>query len=297
MRCKNGFCDGGTADMRVIKKINNNVSLCVDSQNREVVAFGKGIGFRKPPYEIGLDQIKRVFYDVDPIYLAMVEQIPEKILKISMQIVDYTRNVLEDPVSSNLVFTLADHLHFAIRRCEEQVSIKLPILYDVEHLFEKETKIGYWALNLLKKELKVYLPKEEAACIALHIINAKQNRQTKSGIKEDDEIIEEITRIIEQYFGLSIDRNQFHYSRFSMHVRYLLQRGKKNEQVENENTALYESLSEMLPEVGHCVEKIDEYLQKELGIQLTKEERLYLIVHTSRLCSKEDSSQQQRDNV
>ena len=31
--------------MKVIKSINNNVSHCVDSKGREVVAFGKGIGF------------------------------------------------------------------------------------------------------------------------------------------------------------------------------------------------------------------------------------------------------------
>lgn len=274
--------------MRVIKKINNNVSLCMDSRNREVVAFGKGIGFARPPYEIELSRIERVFYDVNPMYINMVEQIPEEILKISMQIIDHTRDVLEDPVSSNLVFTLADHLYFAIRRNEENMSVKLPILYDVEHLFEKETEIGRWALREIQKKLKIFLPKEEAASIALHIINAKQNWKTESEIKQDGEIIEEITRIIEQYFELSVDRSQFHYSRFAMHMRYLLLRGKKNELVHNEDTTLYESLSETLPEIGRCVEKIDQYLQKELGIQLTKEEQMYLIVHTNRLCSREE---------
>ena len=37
--------------MKVIKNINNNISLCLDSRNNEVVAFGKGIGIPKPPYE------------------------------------------------------------------------------------------------------------------------------------------------------------------------------------------------------------------------------------------------------
>ena len=31
--------------MRIIKKINNNVALCVDHSGREVVAMGKGLGF------------------------------------------------------------------------------------------------------------------------------------------------------------------------------------------------------------------------------------------------------------
>ena len=32
--------------MRAIKKINNNVAICADSNNKELIAFGKGIGFR-----------------------------------------------------------------------------------------------------------------------------------------------------------------------------------------------------------------------------------------------------------
>lgn len=45
--------------MKVIKNINNNVSLCLDSKNNEVIAFGKGIGFTKPPYEIPLSEMIR----------------------------------------------------------------------------------------------------------------------------------------------------------------------------------------------------------------------------------------------
>ncbi len=45
--------------MKVIKNINNNCAVCQDSTGREVVAFGKGIGFKKPPYEIKLSQIER----------------------------------------------------------------------------------------------------------------------------------------------------------------------------------------------------------------------------------------------
>lgn len=40
----------GSLEMRVVKNINNNISLCLDSHNNEVIAFGKGIGFMKPPY-------------------------------------------------------------------------------------------------------------------------------------------------------------------------------------------------------------------------------------------------------
>ena len=32
--------------MKVVKCINNNVAICLDDDNNELVAFGKGIGFK-----------------------------------------------------------------------------------------------------------------------------------------------------------------------------------------------------------------------------------------------------------
>ncbi|MCH3943362.1 MAG: hypothetical protein LKE37_06810 [Atopobiaceae bacterium] len=36
--------------MRIVKKINNNVALAVDACGKDVVVFGKGIGFPQMPY-------------------------------------------------------------------------------------------------------------------------------------------------------------------------------------------------------------------------------------------------------
>ena len=49
--------------MKVIKKINNNVALCLDGNQRELIAFGKGIGFKPIPYELtDLSVIERTYY-------------------------------------------------------------------------------------------------------------------------------------------------------------------------------------------------------------------------------------------
>lgn len=34
--------------MKIKRNINNNVSLCIDSKNNDVVVFGKGVGFYRP---------------------------------------------------------------------------------------------------------------------------------------------------------------------------------------------------------------------------------------------------------
>lgn len=277
--------------MKVIKNINNNVSVCITSSGAEVIAFGKGIGFKKPPYEIELSQIERTFYDVDDMYIRMINDIPEQVLEISAQIVDYAKSILDYPVGANMVFTLADHINFAIQRAKNNLQIQLPILYDVEHLFEKEMQIGKNARELIHKKAKVYLPKEEAACIALHFINMDGIKGSYKNKNQDEEIIEEITNIIEQFFGISIDREDFNYSRFAMHMRYLIRRGENNELIGNENPDLFESLSQSLPKIRDCVIQISDYLEKTVGCQLTDEEHMYLILHTNRLCGREDHMQ------
>lgn len=98
--------------MKVIKNINNNVSICVDNSGKELIVFGKGLGFKKPPYEIELSEIERSYYDVDESYINMINEIPETIIKISDSIVNYAREKLKNPISSNIVFTLSDHINF-----------------------------------------------------------------------------------------------------------------------------------------------------------------------------------------
>ena len=52
--------------MQVIKRINNNVAVCLDQNHDELVAFGKGIGYPKTPYELtDLSKIKLTFYRID----------------------------------------------------------------------------------------------------------------------------------------------------------------------------------------------------------------------------------------
>ncbi len=277
--------------MKVIKNINNNVSLCLDSNNIEVVAFGKGIGFTKPPYEVDLNQVQRTYYDIDPMYINMISDIPEEILDISDNIINYARIKLDNPVSSNIVITLADHINFAIQRYKENMNIKLPIVHDIQYLFETEMEIGEYALKLIKKKLKVFLPKEEAAYIALHIINAESMNKNKKQEKLDEEVIDDICDIIEKDFQIKVDKIGFNYSRFVSHMHYLLKRGKKNEMVKSENQKLYESLINTYPKTYECTQHVRKYLKDQMNWDLSDEECIYLMLHINRLCAREDCYQ------
>ena len=274
--------------MKVIKCINNNVAICVDGNNRQLIAFGSGIGFKKPPFEVALSQIERTFYDIDLGLISMIDGLDEKVIPLSAKIVEYARDVIDNPISANIVFSLADHIDFTIRRNRENTNIKLPIVYDIQYLYEKEFNVGEYAVKLIQDEMKVYLPKEEAGYIAMHFINSEYRNQSDELAAE--EIIEHITVVVENTTSISINRDGANYARFVTHMHYLLKRGKNHELHETENIKMYESLAEKYPLISECVDKIASYFKEVLKVSLNEEEKLYLILHINRLCDREETN-------
>lgn len=274
--------------MRIIKNINNNFAIAVDGAGNRLIISGKGIGFGKVPRELeDITRINRSYYDVDEAYISMLNEIPEEIIAISAQIVDQARRHIDNPISSNIVFTLADHIHFSIQRYQKQMNVQLPIVYDIQHLFEKEMSIGAYGLRLIQKELHIALPKEEAAYIALHIINAEMQDKNKKTDK-DNEIIEHILTIIEREYDMQINKDNFNYSRFVSHMHYLLKRGESKQLINTDNKAIYDKLKQDYRQSYECVRQVSAYLNGIFHMELSDEEKLYLMLHINRLCTRED---------
>lgn len=58
--------------MRIIKKINTSAMLCADDDGRRLIVLGKGLGFRQMGEELGLRDIQRTFYDIEPQFIDLV---------------------------------------------------------------------------------------------------------------------------------------------------------------------------------------------------------------------------------
>lgn len=269
--------------MRVVKNIHNNISLCLDSKGNEVVAFGKGIGFKKPPYEIPICQIERTFYNVNPVFINTLYQIPEEIIDVSTNIIDYANNILSGKYNSNLIFTLADHIMFSIKRQKENIYINLPLVHEVKHIYPKEIQIGEYALTVIKEKLNVDLPKQEVAVITLHIIEYGLVDNQLTGLNRQNEI-DKCAETVEECMGLKIDKEGFDYSRFVSHMYYLLDRVANNKEVKTQNYKMFHKLINEYPKTYECTKRICEVLE----IQLNDEELMYLILHVNRLISREE---------
>ena len=114
--------------MKIIKSINNNFAVAEDSAGNQCIVSGKGIGFGTVPREVtDLGVINRTYYDVDSAYIAMINDFPEEIIDVSSKIIDYTRLVIDNSISSNIVFTLADHINFCIQRYQKHMNSYMSI--------------------------------------------------------------------------------------------------------------------------------------------------------------------------
>lgn len=275
--------------MKVIKKINNNAAICLDSNDNELVALGTGIGFPKCPYELeDLSIVQRTYYDVDQMYYSFLNTIPEDVFSVAIAIVDLYNERSNESISSNVVFTLADHIYFAIEREKKNIRIDTPLQYEVQHLYELEYEVGLKGLKIIKKELGINFPKSEASNIALHFINAETVSSTKSVHGYFNTVIEDICNIVGKSTGYYIDKDSTNYSRFVSHLQYLLKREEHSKELSSDNTRLYNLISKEYPETNQCVLLIKDYLEDELNLKLNEEELLYLILHVNRLCTRED---------
>lgn len=279
--------------MQAIKKINNNVALCIDGAGRQVIAMGKGIGFSPMPCQVELASIDRTFYDIDENYAELFQQISPELLQLSIRFVERAQQVLPYPISAAAALTMADHLHFAIQRAEKNIHMEFPLAFELGHQYPLEMELAEELWQVLKRN-RILLPKTETAGIAMNLINAQipQKGTAQEPKKQSFEgLLDMIVRVTEDSLGVKIDRTTFNFSRFATHIYYLLQRLNRKQPIDSENLSLYEKMCEDFPNLRDCVEHIASVIQQLLGETLLEEEKLYLMLHINRIIERQNGQE------
>lgn len=274
--------------VKVIKKINNNVAICKDKNDCELIAFGKGIGFPCMPYELNdLSLIDRTFYNLAPHLVCLLNEIPEEIIKVSVDIVDKARIHLHADFSEIFIFTLADHIFFAIKRSKDGIIVQTPLIYDLKHLYTKEIELAKWARRLICQRLAINLPIEEESNIAMHFINSQMMFKKNEEKLDMMRIIDTTTLIIENNLKIIIDRDDFNYARFISHLQYLLKR-KNESSIVQLNDSIFNQVKEEYNEIYQCVLQITHYFEVSLNWFLNSDDMMYLILHINRLYNRRE---------
>lgn len=193
--------------MQICKKINNNVALARDAKGRELVVFGKGIGFPAMPYELtDLSGVQRTFYDVNEKYFALLREIPGEVFLLADDIAANAQDELDCSLSPNLTYALADHLNFAIQRCRDGIALQTPLAYDIRHLYPQEYALAKQALHQIRDALHVDLPEEEAVSMAMHFITAEAEVGDMHSTILTAKVVSEISALMEKTLSSSWTR-------------------------------------------------------------------------------------------
>lgn len=75
-------------------------------------------------------------------------------------------------------------------------------------------------------------------------------------------------------------------------MKYLLDRICSKQYIDTDNITLYQNLKEEFADISQCVDSIIEYLNRKLNCEVTEEEKMYLILHVNRICSKEKCAEE-----
>lgn len=270
--------------MKIIKKINTSAVLALDEAGHEVVIMGKGVGFPPVPYELeDLTKIDRTFYDIDPKYFSMVGELPRPVILASVAIAELAEIELACDLNPNLPITLADHLNFSIERFKKELAVRTPLACDVKQLYPKEYALGIRALEILYQHTGVLLPSGDAVGVALHIINAETDTGNIHSTTGTPKIIEDVGDILENMLGITLDKENFYYARFTMHLRYLIQRLSEGKQIDAKLDMILRQMSLEYPSAYHCAKEVSEYLRDNYGWRCDDEKVVYLLVHINRM--------------
>lgn len=271
--------------MRAIQRINNNAAICEDGAGHQLIALGRGIGFGEMPHEVPLEDVRRTFYGIDRKYLAFIDEVDPDVLEFSAQFADVVTQQVSYELSPNLPITLADHIQFALKRAREHLVVPMPLAEDVEQAHPVEYRLAQMAVRGMRKTFNVRIDRHEAAGVALSIVNAAVAPSARGAAegKREERLFEHIVEAVEHEMGTTVDRRSFAFTRFTTHVRYLIDRVQKGAPIESENSGLYSVLAEQYPRSTACARAIATEIEAAYGDPLTEEEIVYLIMHINRI--------------
>ncbi len=273
----------------VIEKIlNNNAVVSLSDERSEIIVMGKGIAFGKKRGDlIDDDRIEKVFTlkngDLTNKLKQLIEEIPIEYMAVSEDIIKFTKLQLGKSLNDTIYISLTDHIHYAVERFKKGLIIKNGLLWEIKNLYKEEFQIGLEALKMIEQAFGVGLPEDEAAFIALHIVNAELNEDI-GNIMAMTEIVQEILKIVKYHFLIEFEEESLNYYRFITHLKFFAQRLVNKVFYEDDRQDdLFQIVKTRYTDSYDCALKIKEFINKKYRYIITQDEMMYLTIHIERV--------------
>lgn len=277
--------------MIIAKVLNNNIAVAADDEGRDVIVMGCGVAFKKRRGDV-VDEAKvdRLFtQDVSELsrrFGEMIAEIPEEYFEAAQSIIGNAKMRLGRNLDDNLYLTLTDHIHFSIERCRQGITIRNRLLFETKMLYREEFECACEAVSYLDKRFDVELPQDEAAFIALHLVNADSGASMDNTF-QITRMVQGINSLIRNYFKIEIDTESLDYYRLMIHLKLFASRivsGDGGTAVHDRR--LFDMVRQQYAGSFACAKQVASFIQKMYGHHVSEDELMYLTIHLERVYGK-----------
>lgn len=285
---------------KIVRVLNHNTVIATLDDDKEVskvkissedenayLLMGKGIGFgKKSGQEAELKEDSRVYSlqkcgergDAKDI----VEEVTPEYLEVADIVLEEAEKVFGD-IDRNILFSLADHIFYAVKRMKNNERISNPLTDDIRLLFHMEYKVASCVIPVIQEKFGVLIDDDEVGYITLHVHSAIDDEKVSDAM-QTARAVRQCIDIVENAMGKKIDVMSLAYNRLMNHVRYMIVRAIKGEKLK---MSLNDYMSVKYPDEFAMAEKICDEISGMIKHKLNKVEIGYLAMHICRVTSGE----------
>ena len=235
--------------------------------HKEVLIMGKGVGFgRKVAERIEVRPEDRLYslqkYKERGGAKEIVKSIAPEFLEVTNAVLDEAEKIF-GKIDRMVLFPLADHIAFAVKRIQNHEQISNPLTEDIRVLFHMEFKAAESIRPLLKKQFQIDIEDDEIGYVALHIHSAIEDEKVSQAM-QTAALVKECICIIENNVGKKIDMNSLSYNRLMSHIKYMIARAHKGE-------AIHLDMNEYIEKKFSKSFILAKYVCSKIGLEINKE--------------------------
>lgn len=268
--------------------LNHNSLIGIGAKdNKEYLLLGKGLAFGKKVSEQIETRAEDTVYSLHEMTdRGAAKKIVTSVSPVCLELANEVLNRAEaefDKIDRSILFPMADHIAFAVRRIQNHEQISNPLTEDIRILFYKEYKVAQCIEPLLRERLQIQIDEHEIGYLALHVHSAIEDEKVSQAM-EVARAVRECISLVEKETGKTIDVMSLSYNRLMNHVRCMVARSMNGEKLK---VSLNDYVEIRFPEAFRMSETVCSEIARTMRLSFDEVEIGYLAIHIERVLSNE----------
>lgn len=272
---------------RISKTLNHNAVLAISDEKKECLILDKGIGFgRKVSEYIEISGQAAVYSLQETTERGEAGQLARSLDPFILEMADFLLDRAEESfgkIDRNILFPLADHMEYAIKRIQNGEEISNPLTADIQVLFHMEYKVAEQIVPILKKEKGIVIHEDELGYIALHIHSAIEDARVSEAMQVA-QAVRDCIELLENETGHRISVMSLSYNRLMNHIRYMVARAITGKKLK---VNMNDYMSVKFPQSFQIAKTVCGQIAHNLKCEIDEVEIGYLAMHVERTAEEE----------